>query len=114
MKSSPWGAVQTEQEYAAGVTFVSTAGHGGFHLAGPALDVAKRQFPKFKPFAGWPWLEEDCDAVLVFLLYPHLFEPKSVKMAIELASKDEYYTGVKEWLNSPAAVPTHNRAALVQ
>lgn len=75
---SPWGLVQTAETVAPGITFVTTAGHGGFHLT----DDRVKQMPRAlrKP-NGDVWFEEDCEWGLVVLSFPDLFSKKDRKLA---------------------------------
>lgn len=78
--STPWGSAQHVTKIADGIEFVSTAGHGGFCLSNERQQVLAQRFPKFKPFTGnRMWLEEDCDALLVYVLFPEYFDQERVE-----------------------------------
>lgn len=79
--SSPWGPVQTVEQYADGIAFLTTASHGGFALA----DHRVAQLPeRYRAFAakwskGWEqsptwtnYYEEDCAALAVLVTWPAL------------------------------------------
>lgn len=83
--SSPWGQVQRAAELAPGLHQVSTAGHGGLWLSPDRVEHLKALFPGWLPFAGWPWLEEDCDASLAALGWPELFPARAVRSAVHTA-----------------------------
>ena len=82
--SSPWGQVQRAAEIAPGLHQVSTAGHGGVWLSSSRVAALTKAFPGFVPFAGWPWLEEDCDACLAVLAWPELFPAAAVREAVRM------------------------------
>ena len=82
--SSPWGQVQRAAEIAPGIHQVSTAGHGGVWLSSSRVVALKKAFPGFEPFAGWPWLEEDCDACLVALMWPEVCSASAVRDAVSM------------------------------
>jgi len=70
-KHTPWGDAQSETDVADGITFYSTAGHGGYHVAMHRLE---EMGPLARaPFAGAGWFEEDCDWARVALAFPDEF-----------------------------------------
>lgn len=89
--SSPWGQVQRAAELAPGLHQVSTAGHGGVWLSSSRVVALKKLFPGFVPFAGWPWLEEDCDACIAVIAWPELFPASAVREAVRMVQ------GMAEW-----------------
>ena len=82
--TSPWGQVQRACELAPGIHQVSTASHGGVWLSSSRVTALKKLFPGFVPCAGWPWLEEDCDACLAVLAWPELFPAAAVREAVRM------------------------------
>lgn len=65
---TPWGAAQTTKELREGITFVSTAGHGGFHVA-PEQNA---KIPGYmREESGW--YEEDADWAIVATVFPEIF-----------------------------------------
>lgn len=86
---SPWGTVQEATEIADGITWVSTAGHGGVFVS-----AAKRK--EMKPFmvAEDGWYEEDCEAAKVIVSFPHLFSKEQVSSG--LASFRNWYPDLYE------------------
>ncbi len=67
-KGSPWGAIDSENVVAEGITFVHTPGHGGYKLSrerNAKVDSAWR-----KPGG---WYEEDCEWAIVALTFPDVF-----------------------------------------
>ena len=58
---SPWGQTQSVKEYGPGIVFVGTSSHGGMWLDEENCRLVKRLFPNFRPYAGYPWFEEDED-----------------------------------------------------
>lgn len=85
IQSSPWGAVQSEKLRAPGLVFVSTASHGGFSCSPDRWAHLMHEMPDFQSFAGPEWLEEDCDALAVYVLWPDEFEPCAVFHAVRFA-----------------------------
>lgn len=79
---TPWGSAQTEEQLAPGITQVSTAGHGGIHVAA----TLNRQIHKVWRQAGG-WYEEDCDWALVALTFPQHFSEKHVTYAHDSAKR---------------------------
>ena len=81
IRTSPWGVVDHQCEHAPGIDFVSTPSHGGYHLS------EERQRGLLDVFGFWQgdpeWLEEDCDAVLVYLAWPDLATDEQCAAAVE-------------------------------
>jgi hypothetical protein len=65
---TPWGPSQGATIYADGVTFYSTAGHGGFHVS---PDRNREVHPLLRATDGW-YEEDECWAI-VAISFPHLF-----------------------------------------
>ena len=65
---TPWGPSQGGTVYAEGVTFHSTAGHGGFTLSG---ERNPQVHPLLRAHGGW-YEEDECWAI-VAITFPHLF-----------------------------------------
>ena len=82
--TSPWGQVQRAAEIAPGIHRLSTASHGGVWLSSSRVVALKKQFPDFQPCAGYPWLEEDCDACLVPLAWPEVCSASAVREAVRM------------------------------
>ena len=89
--TSPWGQVQRACELAPGIHQLSTASHGGVWLSSSRVVALKKAFPGFAPFAGWPWLEEDCDACLIPLAWPEVVSASAVREAVRMVQ------GMAEW-----------------
>lgn len=81
--STPWGPSQTAETIAPGVTFYSTASHGGYHLSGEARVQMPPCLRELPTYAGGPWYEEDCDSAIVVLAFPAHFSERQVKVALE-------------------------------
>ena len=64
---TPWGPSQDARVVAPGITFHSTASHGGYHLSPERYAQMPEGFKE--TFAGGPWYEEDCDAAMVILVF---------------------------------------------
>jgi len=80
---TPWGPSQSQHEHAPGIVFHSTASHGGYHLSTERW----KDFTAIPQFANWPapWLEEDCDACLVYLRWPELATNEQIHDAVCMA-----------------------------
>jgi|GEM_PF-5688812 len=105
IQSSPWGAVQHEQRVAEGITYVSTAGHGGYRVTQPRLKTMPPELQGIMPFAGPGWYEHDLDWVIVALAWPDHFPPHVRAAAVRTARTlpDEHYmVAARHWLLSPA------------
>lgn len=67
-KTSPWGKVQSCENIAEGIVFVSTAGHGGVKL-----DRGRNaKMPDYMRNEGG-WYEEDCEQLKVAVCFPDEF-----------------------------------------
>jgi hypothetical protein len=102
---TPWGATQSATEFAPGIVFHGTAGHGGFHLDRQRMKMFDQELPDFQTFAGGPWFEEDCDAAVIACVFPDAFDRQVVTECIQqvrsmAASGYERFPAVVEWLNS--------------
>ena len=75
---TPWGPSQTIREDKPGLTWISTASHGGYLLDENRLAAFRARFPEFTPFAGFPWFEEDQDAASVALAFADEFTDEQV------------------------------------
>lgn len=79
---TPWGKAQTVKIVAPGITWISTASHGGIKLDNERSVEFRKQFPDAKLFLGGStWFEEDCDAALVAAAFPEYF-PKQQTMGL--------------------------------
>lgn len=74
--STPWGSSQGITQYADGVTFHTTAGHGGFHLA---AEYNRRVPSTLRTEAGW--YEEDAEWAAVAVGLPDLFTAYERRLA---------------------------------
>lgn len=76
---TPWGTAQLEHEHAPGIVFYSTASHGGYHLSTERY----AEFCEIPHFSHWSqWLEEDCEACLVYLRWPELATNEQIHGAV--------------------------------
>lgn len=90
---TPWGAAQSERLLAPGLTWFSTAGHGGMRLSKERLKEFEHWMPGWTwGYAPRGWLEEDCDANGAALVWPREMEPRAVRYAVQWAecSRDTY------------------------
>jgi hypothetical protein len=85
---SPWGPVQTEHEAGPGLHIVTTASHGGMLLSLSRVAEMQRAMPGFSPFAGWPFLEEDCDMAAGIVVFREHFAAKTVSEAVRQCQAD--------------------------
>lgn len=81
---TPWGLSQGATVYADGVTFHSTAGHGGFHLS---ADRNARVYSGLRSAAGF-YEEDECWAI-VAVTFPDLFTAYERRCA-EQTIKDSF------------------------
>jgi hypothetical protein len=98
---TPWGVSQSSEQIAPGVWFVSTSSHGGLFLTGDAKRRVINAFPTFKPFAGWPWFEEDCDASAVFAVLHEFFDDDQARLAVRMIENPidkARWAPVRAWL----------------
>lgn len=107
IKHSPWGAVQTTRTHAPGITFVSTASHGGFHLSPERIAEYVIVADCFNHF-GPQWFEEDCEATLIYLAFPSLATSEMIDAAertIRSAARWDNNAGpwqdVVDWFDAP-------------
>lgn len=84
---TPWGVSQVDHHVSDGLVSVSTASHGGFWLSPERVATMRAAIPEFQPFAGYPWLEEDCDAVVALVVFPGFFMPGQVAEARNIVLK---------------------------
>jgi len=82
---TPWGQSQEVIKEKPGITRVSTASHGGYHLDRVRMGAFRRRFPDFSSYAGGPWFEEDQDWAAVVLAFPDEFADEQVRDAVRTA-----------------------------
>lgn len=70
-KSSPWGKIQSSEEMAPGIWWVSTAGHGGIKLS---AELNRKVLRSGRSQGGF--YEEDCEVSIVILTFPEHFDEK--------------------------------------
>ena len=96
---TPWGPAQEVKHVGEGVTWYSTASHGGFHVDAERMKQMPSRFREFKPWAGRGWYEEDADWAVVCLSFPELFSEKDRAAAtetLEIVSREYFENqGVK-------------------
>jgi hypothetical protein len=89
---TPWGAAQVVTELAAGITFVSTAGHGGVKL-----DAAhNRRMPEYMRRLGG-WYEEDCDWCLPFVVFEAELRAGGESFAVQAIEKSSHVQTFLSW-----------------
>lgn len=91
---TPWGPAQSKDMIVDGITFYSTASHGGFKVDEELLQTMPEKARK--GFAGYGWFEEDCDAAVVIYYFPQHFSEEQVQSAHDTIKSydklDGYYT----------------------
>ena len=100
---SPWGRIQNVNRMANGISWISTAGHGGFRLS-------KTRYEKMPPhlracsFTGNQFFEEDCSWCAVVMAFPQAFNADQILSAAMTYHK--YYAKtpaqVADLVNFPA------------
>ncbi len=76
---TPWGKSQHVERHAEGISFVSTASHGGYHLSRKRLNQMPQYFRK--ECAEGAFFEEDCCWCVVPLSFLAQFDDKTVEVA---------------------------------
>ena len=101
-KQTPWGPALRFYEIAPGIISHVTASHGGFELSEDRWKDLTDAF-HVEPWAGRLWLEEDCDASLAVIRWPHLFSPEEVFCAVRQVQSqtDSKWKDAKTWLAEP-------------
>lgn len=99
-RNTPWGMSQMATVFAEGITFFSTASHGGFHLSGARLRQMDQSLRTITPFAGPGWYEEDWDAAIVVCAFPEYFNDEEVFNALRMLQQFQP-EAVPEFLATP-------------
>ena len=86
---TPWGKVQTQREVTEGITWVTTAGHGGIVLSDARLREMPTQYKRLNVYGQGRYFEEDCEWALVVDAFPQYFSCESVRVAKETIER--YY-----------------------
>ena len=83
--STPWGTSQYVEKVERGISFLGTAGHGGYRVANGKLDKACREQGVSVHYthrdSNYTWFEEDCEWSFVAILFPHCFKPEHIEIA---------------------------------
>ena len=97
MMYTPWGEAQDIDTIADGITWVSTASHGGFIISAERRAAMPKSLREFETFAGGNNYEEDCDAAIVIAAFPEHFSAAQVARAVEAidAGEGRYFKGVQ-------------------
>lgn len=99
VKSTPWGPSQDMTVYGDGITFYSTAGHGGFLLSADRRRRLPPELGAFATFAGGNWYEEDQDCLIVYLAFHEMWPDEHAWSCVNEArrlitrSREERATG---------------------
>jgi len=82
---TPWGPAEYADPIGNGIIFVGTASHGGYWLNNQRQAELASEFPGFVGHEARPWYEEDCDAMLVCVVFSYLFQNTPNYFADDLA-----------------------------
>lgn len=82
---SPWGEPDYTREQAPGIWWVETPSHGGILLSPERQAEVEAKAPDFKPFAGRGAYEEDCDWIVVALVFAAAFSDADLWAARDAA-----------------------------
>lgn len=74
--NTPWGKSQQKDVLVPGITYYSTASHGGYYVSKAVRAVMPKQYVNADG-----WYEEDCEWSKVALSFPHLFTEAIAKIA---------------------------------
>lgn len=104
---TPWGKSEHQKDFADGITFHTTACHGGFKLD----RNRNAQVPVvFRNPGGW--YEEDCEANKVVICFPQHFKPEEVESAHKSVKNwfpDEYEKHFNIIINTDASIVKRER-----
>lgn len=87
---SYWGKPQNQEQIAEGITWLTTASHGGYVLSAERLEEMPTHY-RACSFSGDHNFEEDCSWCAVALTWPQYFDAKTLEAA--QATYDNYYAG---------------------
>lgn len=99
---TPWGPAQTAERIAPGITFYSTASHGGYHLTAP-MNAKVPAVLKRASFCGQGlkgWYEEDCDWAIVVYTFKEHFDERHYLAALD--SLKSYHAEAWDRINQKA------------
>lgn len=99
--NTPWGKSQTIDKVAPGITFVSTAGHGGFKVS---ADKLRKMHPALRTEDGW--FEEDCEWAKVAFAFPEHFQEN---YADAVQSMKDWYPSIYEEVTGEVLQPGESR-----
>ena len=89
--ASPWSIIQFRQQWAPGVIFVETAGHGGFWVSPENLEKIPARWRAFAArwSHGWgeQWYEEDAAAVGVMAYVVKPDDPEVRRIADDIEAR---------------------------
>ena len=99
---SPWGPIESTETIADGITFISTASHGGIRLSQWRHEIVLRAIPAWETFAGGRWYEEDCDWAVVALIFPEKFptKTKDARTMVRALAKLPRWQAVADWIDA--------------
>ena len=89
---TPWGSSQQSKKYGPGITFYSTASHGGFRVDAAFLSTMP-EYMRDDCTGSAEWFEEDCAWSMVATCFPDLFDEYDRQKAKETLANtypDEY------------------------
>ena len=106
---SPWGDVQHSERIGEGVTFVSTASHGGLRLDADAQKRLPREVRDCF-MNGHGWAEEDCEAPIVLTLLDLMDSDRGRLTALCMAMKLPRYAAAIPYLEAKTGFDAVGRA----
>lgn len=99
--TSPWGTIESVTYFADGITYVSTARHGGFHVDSSLLYRVPIEWRERRHGQNCAvdscWFEEDCDWSMVGLVFADKFP-----LAARLAARQTFDDMIKPKLRRRA------------
>lgn len=82
---TPWGTGQHQENVERGITFIGTAGHGGYRVSTKKVQKASREtgigYHCTHSDDNYTWFEEDCEWGFVALLFPKCFSSELLESA---------------------------------
>lgn len=96
LKYSPWGAVQTCDQIADGIYWVSTASHGGAYVD-RALWLTMPEHIRETTFSDGGFFEEDCDFLLVFHYFEQRLRAFGDSFALRLLDSGKIIPALQQW-----------------
>lgn len=112
MSISPWGGVQDVERVAKGITFVSTASHGGYRVSISRWREMPRELRDCAStvWAHYAWFEEDCAWAAVVLAFPLEFTKEAGSVEAYQPKHNQAKESLRNWC--PEAYERHFQCKL--